>query len=61
MPKLWEKGYRIDSSIEDFTVGEDYILDKKLVKADVLGSIAHAKMLAKIGILSEQEFRDKKA
>ena len=56
MPKLWEKGYRIDSSIEDFTVGEDYILDKKLVKADVLGSIAHAKMLAKIGILSEQEF-----
>ena len=32
------------------------VLDSRLVKADVLGSIAHAKMLSSIGILTEAEF-----
>ncbi len=56
MPKLWDKGYKIDKAVEDFTVGEDFVLDRKLVKADVVGSVAHAKMLAKIGVISEGEF-----
>ena len=56
MSKLWDKGYKIDKAVEDFTVGEDFVLDRKLVKADVVGSIAHAKMLAKIGVISEGEF-----
>lgn len=34
--KLWEKGYKLNKQIEDFTVGEDYILDQKLVKYDRL-------------------------
>ncbi len=53
--KLWEKGIKLNQQIEDFTVGDDYILDQKLVKYDCLASIAHAKMLGKIGILNEQE------
>ncbi len=52
--KLWNK-YKLNGEIENFTVGEDYILDQKLVEYDCIGSIAHAKMLAKIGILNRQE------
>ena len=55
--KLWEKGYELNKEIEKFSVGEDYVLDQKLVEADVLGSIAHARMLASIKILSQTEFR----
>ena len=49
MAKLWEKGYELEPEIERFTVGEDYLLDRDLVRADVLGSAAHATMLAKVG------------
>jgi len=57
MVKLWDKGYEIDKGVEKFTVGKDYILDKKLVWADIAGSIAHASMLAKIGILTPDELK----
>jgi len=53
--KLWEKNYKINKKIEDYTVGNDYIIDKKLVKYDCIASIAHAKMLFKINILTENE------
>lgn len=55
MSKLWEKGYNLNSSIEKFTVGDDYILDNKLVKADVFSNMAHIKMLNSIGILKSEE------
>jgi argininosuccinate lyase len=54
MAKLWEKGYELEPEIERFTVGEDYLLDRDLVRADVAGSAAHAAMLAKVGLLSEK-------
>src|SRR5271157_5740603 len=53
--KLWDKGYSVDKEIEEFTVGNDYLLDMKLVKYDCLASIAHAKMLGKIGVLKKGE------
>ncbi len=53
--KLWQKNYNVDKEIEKFTVGNDFLLDKKLVKYDCIASIAHAKMLKKIGILSNSE------
>lgn len=56
MAKLWEKGYQLDSLIEKFTVGNDPILDKNLVYYDCVGSIAHAHMLMKIGIVKDSEF-----
>jgi len=55
MAKLWDKGYAIDAEIERFTVGEDHLLDRALVRADCLGSMAHATMLASIGVLSDAE------
>lgn len=56
--KLWEKGIPTDQKIDLFTVGNDRELDLVLAKYDVLGSIAHAKMLQKINILTEKEATD---
>ena len=53
--KLWEKKYQLNKQIEAYTVDNDYIIDQKLVKYDCQASIAHVKMLEKIGILSTEE------
>ncbi len=55
--KLWEKGYKLNKLIEDFTVGEDNVLDQKLIEFDCVASIAHAKMLGKIKVLKAEEAR----
>jgi len=56
MSKLWSKGYSIDAVIENFTVGNDYILDYRLIPSDIAGSLAHAKMLNKTNLLSQKDF-----
>jgi len=56
--KLWKKGIPTDQKIDIFTVGNDREFDLVLAKYDVLGSIAHAKMLQKINILTEKEATD---
>jgi len=56
--KLWDKGTAVNELIEKFTVGKDRELDLYLAKYDVLGSIAHAKMLKSINLLTENELAD---
>ncbi|PWJ39332.1 argininosuccinate lyase [Sediminitomix flava] len=53
--KLWQKDFDVDKKVETFTVGKDRELDLDLAPYDVLGSIAHATMLAKVGLLTEDE------
>ncbi len=53
MAKLWEKGYSLDRLIERFTVGDDYLLDRRLVAADAVASVAHARMLDSVGLLGD--------
>lgn len=53
--KLWEKGYQLDDLVEKFMTGDDPLLDQALIQYDCLGSIAHAKMLHHIGILTNKE------
>ncbi len=53
--KLWDKGYSTDEKVDIFTVGNDRELDLVLAKYDVIGSLAHAKMLFKIGLLDASE------
>lgn len=60
MSKLWQKSNTdtetsTSKKAEAFTVGNDYVLDQELVPYDIQGSIAHAKALNKIGILSDDE------
>ncbi|MFZ3272983.1 MAG: argininosuccinate lyase [Lutibacter sp.] len=56
--KLWDKGFSTDKKIDLFTVGNDRELDLILAKYDVIGNIAHAKMLHKIGLLTDLEIAD---
>ena len=53
--KLWDKGFSIDKKIEQFTVGNDREIDIHIAKYDVQASLAHAKMLASINIISVEE------
>jgi argininosuccinate lyase len=54
--KLWSKDNTDTSgSVEKFTVGNDRELDLLLAPFDILGSIAHAKMLASVGLLTHSE------
>lgn len=55
--KLWDKGYSIDHFTEEFTIGKDKELDVMLAKADVLGNMAHLKMLHHIGLITDTELR----
>ena len=56
--KLWDKGTTVNELIENFTVGKDRELDLYLAKFDVLGSIAHAKMLQSINLLTASELAE---
>ena len=53
--KLWNKNDELDNKIETFTVGDDRIYDMYIAKYDVKASIAHAKMLSKIGVINNEE------
>jgi len=53
--KLWDKGFSIDKKIEQFTVGNDRKIDLHIAKYDVLASLAHAKMLKKVGLITDKE------
>jgi argininosuccinate lyase len=53
--KLWEKEKKINPLIESFTIGKDPELDLFLAPYDVTASKAHAKMLAKVKLITEEE------
>ncbi len=53
--KLWNKGFEPDRAIEEFTVGADRELDLRLAKYDVIGSMAHIRMLESIGLIGSDE------
>ncbi len=55
MGTLWSKGTSATQIVEDFTVGNDRVLDLRLAKHDVIGSKAHIRMLSSIGLLEKDE------
>ena len=57
MATLWNKGTEADERVEQFTVGNDRVLDLRLARYDIRGSRAHIKMLTSIGLLTEDEWR----
>ena len=59
--KLWEKGIEFDKQVEKFTVGKDRELDLLLAPYEILGSLAHAAMLEKTGLISEADYRSLKS
>lgn len=57
MSKLWQKGYRLHEQVEHFEAAYNSLLDNRLIRHDVWGSLAHCAMLKKIGILSDSACR----
>lgn len=60
--KIWTKSSESNNAeytkiIEEFTVGKDRSFDLILAKYDIQGSLAHAEMLSKINLLTEQEWK----
>jgi len=59
MKKIWQKdSVKTNDLVTKFTVGKDLDFDDRLAKYDVLGSIAHAKMLAEVGLIRMDEEQD---
>jgi argininosuccinate lyase len=55
--KLWQKSSGSTKEVETFTVGKDRELDMYLAPFDVLGSLAHIKMLSTINLLTNDELK----
>jgi len=53
--KLWQKEIATHHLVEQFTVGQDREMDMHLAAFDVLGSLAHTKMLNSIGLLPTED------
>ena len=56
--KLWQSAaaQTLHPTIEAYTVGEDQLLDQKLLGYDIIATKAHAHMLASIGVVSSDEY-----
>ncbi len=60
MARLWDKGEKatdVSRAVAEFTVGNDYLYDRRLVIADCAASVAHARQLERLQILNESERR----
>jgi len=57
MATLWNKGTAADAAVHAFTAGDDREYDLRLAKYDIAGSLAHCNMLAKINLLTAEEWR----
>lgn len=53
---LWQKpGVEVDPRIQAFLAGDDVLLDREFIQDDITASAAHARGLARIGILTSSE------
>jgi argininosuccinate lyase len=55
--RLWDKGGSTEESVIAFTCGRDREMDDRLVLFDILGSMAHAKMLDHCSLVTHDEAR----
>lgn len=55
--KLWQKNTDANQAVDRFTVGHDREMDLFLAEADVLGSLAHTRMLNSIGLLGDEDLQ----
>ena len=55
MGKLWDKGYSLDDLVERFTVGNDFELDRRLLVADCIASMGHARTIERAGVITSDD------
>lgn len=56
--KIWQKNIASTAEVDAFTIGNDREMDLQLAKADVLGSLAHTRMLESISLMSASELTE---
>jgi argininosuccinate lyase len=57
MSKLWQKTTNVNELVENFTVGRDREFDEQMAAFDVLGSLAHTRMLQSIGLMNSDDLK----
>lgn len=55
--KLWQNTKNLNQLIEEYTSGDDVLLDQHLVAFDIFGSLAHATMLHKQNLIEAKDFK----
>ena len=55
MSKIWQKSITVNELVENFTVGRDREFDLQMAAFDVLGSLAHTRMLESVGLMSAED------
>jgi len=55
MAKIWQKSVTVNELVENFTVGRDREFDAQMAAFDVLGSLAHTRMLHSVGLLNKED------
>ena len=56
--KLWQNTTNLNKLVEQYTAGNDVLLDQNLVSFDVYGSLAHARMLAKQELIEKTDLEN---
>ncbi len=54
--KLWAKGYDLDPRIEHYGAAHNADLDARIARHDCWGSLAHARMLRRVGLLADADW-----
>ncbi len=54
---IWDRGEPIDTQMLAFTIGDDWLQDRRLIDVDIRGSMAHARGLARAGLISPDDLR----
>ena len=57
MAKIWQKSVTVNELVENFTVGLDREFDEQMAAFDVLGSLAHTRMLHSIGLMDAEDLK----
>jgi len=55
MGTMWSRGGDLDADVERYTVADDPQVDVGLIEYEVAGALAHARALARLGVLDEKE------
>ena len=54
---IWDHGGRVDAEMLRFTIGDDWLQDRRLVEVDIQGSLAHAAGLERAGLLAAEDLK----
>ena len=52
---IWDRGEAIDAEMMQFTIGEDWLMDQRLVEQDLRGSLAHVDGLQHAELISKED------